>query len=275
MKRLDRPPDDGELLEGDLHGRGKLMGRGLAAELLLQLSRGLFPFGDQLDHIGRDVDRLDRVDERALDRLFDPPGGVGGEAGSLGRIETLHGPDETDVALLDQVGERQAPVRVVLTDGDDEAQVGLDHLLLGILVVFVDDTPAELLLLLRGEQRDLVDLLQVQLQIGLQGGVGHADPLAERPDAGYGEGRVSHRTGRCATSHEAIRRKSPGGCRGLFGKDQHVIVPLPTTESNKTYNAIRVGMTSARSRASLSPRWSLDRPRPPGNRMIFTSPTRL
>jgi len=43
-------------------------------------------------------------------------------------VDRLH---QADVAFLDQVEELQAAVGVLLRDGDDEAQVGFDHFLLG------------------------------------------------------------------------------------------------------------------------------------------------
>jgi len=62
-----------------------------------------------------------------LDGLLDPPGRVGAETGPLGGIEPLHGAEEADVALFDQVLERQAAVGIVFGDGDHQAEIGPDH----------------------------------------------------------------------------------------------------------------------------------------------------
>src|SRR5215469_14644178 len=71
------------------------------------------------------VSRL--IGDGARDGLPDPPRRVGAElvpALVLELVDRLH---EADVALLDQVQELQAAVRVLLRDADDEAQVRLDE----------------------------------------------------------------------------------------------------------------------------------------------------
>src|ERR1035441_6490235 len=75
-------------------------------------------------------------------------------------------------ALLDQVEERQPLVAVVLGDRHHQAQVGLDHLLLGVEVAALDAL-REVDLLLGCQQSHLADVLQEQLQrvgshVGLQ-----------------------------------------------------------------------------------------------------------
>ena len=57
----------------------------------LQVAGGLAPFRDLLGHVRRDVHRLTGVDEGALDRLLDPPGGVGGESRPPVGIEAFDG----------------------------------------------------------------------------------------------------------------------------------------------------------------------------------------
>ena len=54
-------------------------------------------------------------------------------------VELLDGPDQSEVAFLNQVRERQAEVPVILRDGDDKLQIMLNeavldrsHLLVGI-----------------------------------------------------------------------------------------------------------------------------------------------
>ena len=171
--RLDGAAHDQELLDRQAHLRRQLLDGGLAAEAFLELAVGLLPARDQLHHVGGDVDRLDGVDERALDGLLDPPARVGAEAGALGGVEALDGLDEADVAFLDQVGERQAPVRVVLGDGDHQAQVRLDHPLLGFGALIVDDAPTQRLLLVRGEKTLLLDFSEVELKFVLHTGSRH------------------------------------------------------------------------------------------------------
>jgi hypothetical protein len=84
------------------------------------------------------ADRLRLVGQRPLDRLLDPPGGVGRELAALARVEALHRLDEADVALADQVEQRQAEILVVHRDLHDQAQVRLDHVVAGGLVAPAD-----------------------------------------------------------------------------------------------------------------------------------------
>jgi hypothetical protein len=65
------------------------------------------------------------------DRLPDPPGGVGREFVAAAIFELIDRLHEADIALLDEVQELKAAIGVFLGDRDDEAEVGLDHLLLG------------------------------------------------------------------------------------------------------------------------------------------------
>ena len=75
-----------------------------AAELVFQLAHGVLELGHHLDHVGGDVDRLHAVDQRPLDRLLDPPGGVGAEAAAVLGVEAFDGFEQADVSFLDQVG---------------------------------------------------------------------------------------------------------------------------------------------------------------------------
>ena len=80
----------------------------------------------------RDADGARLVGDRARDRLPDPPGGVGRELVAAAVLELVDRLHQADVAFLDQVEELQAAVGVFLGDRDDEAQVRLHHLLLGL-----------------------------------------------------------------------------------------------------------------------------------------------
>ena len=71
--------------------------------------------------------------DSTADCLPDPPRRVGGEfvaAAVLKLVDRLH---PADVAFLDQIEKRQAAVGVFLGDRDDQAEVSLYHLLLGLL----------------------------------------------------------------------------------------------------------------------------------------------
>src|SRR4029078_10164887 len=127
------------------------------------LALGAADLVELLHHVDRDADRARLVRERTRDRLADPQRGVCRALEALAVIELLRGAYQTERALLYEVEERKSLVPVVLRDGDDEPQVGLDHLLLCVEVAALD--PArEVDLLLGREQPDLADVLQEQLK---------------------------------------------------------------------------------------------------------------
>ena len=78
-------------------------------------------------------------------------------------VELLGGPNEPDRPLLDQIQEREALVPVALRDRDDEAEVGLDHRLLRSVVAALDAL-CQLDLLRRGQEVDLADVLEEELE---------------------------------------------------------------------------------------------------------------
>ncbi len=114
----------------------------------------------------RQADRLALVGQRTLDRLLDPPRGVRAQLAALGGIETLHGLHQADVAFGNQVEQRQAEVRVVMRDLDDQAQVGADHQRARFLVALLD-AGGQGDFVLRCEERDLADLPQVNFNSGI------------------------------------------------------------------------------------------------------------
>src|SRR3974390_1824329 len=111
---------------------GKLLRRRLAANLVEYLPPRAQNLVDDLDHVNGYADGARLIRERAADRLPDPPGGVGGKLVSAPILELVDRLHQADVALLDQVEELQAAVGVFFRDRDDEAQIGLDHFLLGL-----------------------------------------------------------------------------------------------------------------------------------------------
>src|SRR4051794_17920423 len=162
-RRLSGALDRVDLLRIDAGDFGDLLGGGLTAELGDELALGAADLVELLDDVDRDADRPRLVGERAGDRLADPPRRVGRELEAFAVVELLRCANETERPLLDQIQERQTLVAVVLRDGDDEPEVGLDHLLLGIEVTALDPA-SEVHLFLRGEQAYLADVLQEQLK---------------------------------------------------------------------------------------------------------------
>ena len=78
-------------------------------------------------------------------------------------VELLRRAHQPDRPFLDQIEERQPLVAVPLRDRDDEAEVRLHHLLLRAVVSALDPL-RQLDLLSGGEQVDLADVLQEELQ---------------------------------------------------------------------------------------------------------------
>src|SRR5690606_23659981 len=122
--------DLADLVLGHFHALAQLFGRGLAAHFLQHLTGDAVELVDRLDHVHRDADGPRLVGNGASDRLANPPGGVGRELVAATVFELVHRLHQADVAFLDQVEELQAAVGILLGDGNNQAQVGLDHLFL-------------------------------------------------------------------------------------------------------------------------------------------------
>jgi hypothetical protein len=106
---------------------GELGLGGLAAVLGLVLAAGAADLVVGVDHVDREAHGAGLVGDGAADRVTDPPAAVGREAEALAVVEAVDGLHQADVALLDEVLQRQAAVVEAAGDGDDEAQVGLDE----------------------------------------------------------------------------------------------------------------------------------------------------
>src|SRR6185503_8684201 len=152
-----------DLLERQAEVDRDLLGGRLAGELGAELPLRPVDLVQLLDDVDRHADRAALVRDRAGDRLADPPRRVRRELEALAPVELLRGADEPDRALLDQVEEREALVPIALRDRHDEAQVRLHHRLLHRVLAALDPL-RELDLLGGGEQWDLADVLEEQLQ---------------------------------------------------------------------------------------------------------------
>jgi len=136
-----------------------LIGR-LASKFLGQLHADAAHARDLVDQMDRQANGFTLVGQRALDRLLDPPRGVGAELAALFGIEALDRLHQADVAFRDQVEQGQAVGGVIVRDLDDQAQVGLDHLLAGRLIASFNAS-GKLHLFLTRKQRGLPDFAQV------------------------------------------------------------------------------------------------------------------
>jgi hypothetical protein len=117
-----------DAFDGKVDFLGDFLRRRFAAVFLDELLLHAHQLVDRLDHVDRDADGAGLVGDRAGDGLADPPGGVGGELVAAAVFEFLDRLHQAHVAFLDEVEEGEAAVGVFLGDGNDEAEVGLDHL---------------------------------------------------------------------------------------------------------------------------------------------------
>ena len=73
---------------------------------------------------GGQPDRVAAVGDGALDRLADPPGRVGRQAGRVDRVEAVDGLQQAAEPLLEQVGRRDPPVEVPPGDVRHQPRIG-------------------------------------------------------------------------------------------------------------------------------------------------------
>ncbi len=143
--------------------------------------------------VAGDADEAGLLIERAPDGLADPEGGVGRELEAAAPVELVDGVLETEVALLDEVEEvHSLGERVTAGDRHDEAQVGTDEAVLGLLglldlalqrdgalavvefclgLAALLDLTGEFTLVLRGEQGNFADVVQVKADGVIHGGI--------------------------------------------------------------------------------------------------------
>ncbi len=105
-------------------------------------------------------DGLALVGQGALDGLFDPPGGVGGELAALGGVKTFHGLHQADIALGDQIEQRQPEIVVIVGNFHHEPQIRADHVRARLFVALLD-AGGEFDLLVGGQQGDLPDFPEI------------------------------------------------------------------------------------------------------------------
>ena len=145
---------------GDLVGRnsrflGELLFGGLPPEDLVHLTFDPGELVDLLDEVHGQPDGAALVSHAAGDGLTNPPGGVGRELEALGVVELLHRPDQSQIALLDQIKKWHSPAGVTLGQRHHEAQVGFQEVLSGRLTV-------------GGEHREVAFALVAQTFAGLE-----------------------------------------------------------------------------------------------------------
>ncbi len=86
---------------------------------------------DRFDHVNRNTNGPRLVSNRARNRLTDPPGRIGRELVPTAIFKLINRFHQADIAFLNKIKELQATVGVFLRNGNHEAKVCLNHLLLG------------------------------------------------------------------------------------------------------------------------------------------------
>src|SRR5918999_123352 len=104
-----------------------LVDGGLAIEPVEEVGLRSADAIEGLDHVHGDADRPPLVRDGTGYRLADPPRGVGRELEPSAPVELLDRPDETKVAFLNEVEQRQAGPRVLLRDRDHQPEVRLNE----------------------------------------------------------------------------------------------------------------------------------------------------
>jgi len=72
------------------------------------------------------------------DRLPNPPHRVRDELDAFGLVELVGGANEAEVALVDQIGERDALILILLGNRHDEPEIRSNQRVEGVLVVLAD-----------------------------------------------------------------------------------------------------------------------------------------
>ena len=117
---------------GHAHLFGEPCRIGFTTEFLMVGAHQAVDLVHGFHHVHRDANHAALVRDGARDGLTNPPSGVCRELIASTVFEFVHGAHQTDVAFLEKVQELHAAIGVLLGNGNHEAQVGLDHLGLGL-----------------------------------------------------------------------------------------------------------------------------------------------
>ena len=103
-------------VEGKIHTSCELLGSWFTSEFLHQLPAGASLLVDRLNHVYGNADGAGLIGDGASDPLANPPGRIGGELVSAAPFEFVGALHETDIALLDQIEELHATIRIFFGD---------------------------------------------------------------------------------------------------------------------------------------------------------------
>ena len=133
--------------------------------LLLEAGERLVDLVERSDLIERQTHDTRLFSQRLKDRLANPPHGVGDEFETARLVELLGGLDQAEVPFVDQVGQAESLVLVLLGYRDHETQVGLGQLFERFLIAFADSL-GQFHLFLHRDELLLADLLQIFVERG-------------------------------------------------------------------------------------------------------------
>ena len=155
-------------LGGDLV---QMFGRKIALFHRLQLALQLAQVEEQLflRGGGAHFHQRPRVQDVLLYRRADPPHRVGGKAKTAIGVEALDGLHHADIALRDQLGERQAVAAIAHRDLGDQPQMAGDQAVRGLGILMLFPAFGEHVLLFRLQHRKLADLLEIPGQVSFSG----------------------------------------------------------------------------------------------------------
>ena len=126
------------LIYGQVQLLRQLVGARATLVLLLKLAVGLAYFVQRAHLVQRQPDDAALLGQRLQDALPNPPDGVRDELEAARLVELLGSLYQSQVALVDKVGQREALVLVLLGHADHEAQVGASQLLQRRTVALAD-----------------------------------------------------------------------------------------------------------------------------------------
>ena len=106
-----------------------------AVVLLDELVGHLVDLGDRRHLVERQADDATLLGDGLQDALANPPYGIGDKLKAAGLVKLLSCLDQADVALVDQIGQRETLVLILLGYGHDKTQVGFNQLFLGALTL--------------------------------------------------------------------------------------------------------------------------------------------
>src|SRR5688500_9810438 len=79
------------------------------------------------------TNRVVLIDQSPVDGLANPPTGIGRKLDTALGVESLHGPHEPSISLLDEIQKGEMGALVAFGHVDHQTQVGENHLRLGLL----------------------------------------------------------------------------------------------------------------------------------------------